>query len=380
MWGPASCSFSEFRPTGREALPLSENKPDFDPDAPSTAGSGIFGLSTNREEAGIRVLGVPFDATTSYRRGTAGGPSAVVAASHQVDLYDPQQLTWGSGDGRPWARGIHYEQDDQIAAWNLEAGQLAMPIIECGGSVSGNLELEKAKKRVDAIGKQVNERVHAWTSECLKSAALPVLLGGDHSIPLGGFQAAAEAHPGLGILHFDAHADLRPAYEGFRWSHASIMWNALDSLPGISQLHSVGLRDIGEGEAKQIEASEGRIRVCFAHRWAEARARGRDLLEFAAKEIDGLPDKIWLSLDIDGLDPSWCPNTGTPVPGGLTWEELLLWLGCLANSGKQVVGLDLCEVNPGPQKDDMDSWDAIVGARLLYKSIGAALGSVKLKI
>lgn len=347
----------------------------FDPDAPAGADSGIFGLDCLPGEAGVRILGVPFDATTSYRRGTAAGPGAILAASHQVDLFDPQQATWGNGSGRPWKAGFHFEEDREIAGLNREAGELGIPIIEQGGRISGNSELEAALDRVNTIGDLVNGRVEEWTAARLREGALPVLVGGDHSVPFGGIRAAAQACAPLGILHFDAHADLRPAYEGFRWSHASIMWNVLQETPQVTRLVSVGLRDIGEGEFRTIEESGGRVQTTMAHEWAEARARGADLAKLAAERVVALPDSVWLSIDIDGLDPSWCPNTGTPVPGGLTWEELLLWLGCLANSGKRVVGLDLCEVNPGPESEDEDSWDAIVGARLLYKAIGAALGT-----
>ncbi len=357
---------------------MPKNSNSFDPDAPADADAGIFGLTLPPGEARVQLLGVPFDATTSYRQGTAHGPRAIFAASHQVDLFDPQQATWGDGDGRPWKAGLFYEEDQEIARWNGEAGELSEPIIACGGQITGNSELEAALERVNEIGALVNERVRAWTAAKLSDGALPVLVGGDHSIPFGGIQAAAQAAGSLGILHFDAHADLRPAYEGFRWSHASIMWNVLKEIPQVERIVSVGLRDIGEGESRAIERSEGRIQATFAHEWARARAKGQDLEQLAAKAIDALPQNVWLSIDIDGLDPSWCPNTGTPVPGGLTWDELLLWLGCLANSGKRVVGLDLSEVNPGPATlADQDSWDAIVGARLLYKAIGAALGSVK---
>ena len=354
---------------------------EFDPDAPAPAGSGIFGLDTQPSRAKVRILGVPFDGTTSYRRGTACGPQAILAASHQVDLFDAQQASWGRGDGKPWAAGLHYESDAQIGNWNREARQLSAPIIERGGLICGESGLETAQERVNSIGNQLNQLVHNWTRQRLDYGALPVLLGGDHSIPFGGIQAAARAHPGLGILHFDAHADLRPAYEGFQWSHASIMWNVLEKTPEVARLQSIGLRDLGEGELKTIENSQGRIRASLAHDWAMARARGQDLKKLAAAEIAELPEKVWLSIDIDGLDPSWCPNTGTPVPGGLTWDELLIWLGCLANSGRQVVGLDLCEVNPGPDPGaGQDSWDAIIGARLLYKAIGAALASAKSSI
>lgn len=358
-------------------ISVSTAPPDaFDPDAPAEPGAGLFGLSSPKEECRVRVLGVPFDATTSYRKGAARGPAAVLAASHQVDLFDPAQARWPGGDGRPWAAGIHLEIDAQVEAWNREARPLAESVIEVGGRIEGRPELEAARARVDELGAAVDARVHGWTRLVLASGGLPVVLGGDHSVPSGAMRAAADAHPGLGLLHFDAHADLRVAYEGFTWSHASILHNVLDRNPDISRSLSVGLRDVGEREFEAVEASDGRIGVLWDHDWARHRAAGLDLGELARRELEPLPEELWLTIDVDGLDPALCPNTGTPVPGGLAWGEMMLWLEVLAESGKRVVGLDLCEVSPGEEPAaDEDSWDAIVGARLLYKAIGAALAA-----
>lgn len=348
----------------------------FDPDAPASAQGGLFGLDMAPADCAVRVLGVPFDATTSYRRGASLGPAAVLAASHQVDLFDPAQKSWPGGDGRPWRAGLHLEIDSEIAAWNREARPLAEGIIDKGGRIDSEPALQLNLKRVNDLGQRVNERVESWTTGVLEAGALPVILGGDHSVPLGAISAAAESRPELGILHLDAHADLREAYEGFRWSHASILHNVLELNAGVSRLLSVGLRDVGQGEVERIEASEGRIRAVYDHDWSAALLGRADLMAFAQERIEALPREVWLTVDIDGLEPALCPNTGTPVPGGLDWRSTLLWLEALVRSGKRVVGLDLCEVSPGlGAKSDEDSWDAIVGARLLYKMIGAALAA-----
>ena len=186
-------------------------------------------------------------------------------------------------------------------------------------------------------------------------------------------QACAARHPGLGILHFDAHADLREAYEGFEWSHASIMENVVKRLDGVAKLVQVGIRDLGEREFERIESSNGRIHVMFDKDWQRAKLDGASLRKLARSTIDELPDEVYVSFDIDGLDPTLCPNTGTPVPGGLGWSETMLWLEELARSKKKIVGLDLNEVSPGDTNPELDSWDAIVGARLLYRMIGTAL-------
>ena len=346
----------------------------FDPDAPARPQSGIYGLDTPAEEARVRLLGVPFDATTSYRQGTSAGPQAILEASHQVDLWDAEQANWAGGDGRPYSAGIHFEVDGVIASWNSKARALASPIIERGGDLGADPALLANLERVNALGADLNQRVGDWTVWCLAAGQLPGIVGGDHSVPFGAISACAEARGPLGILHFDAHADLRVAYEGFEWSHASILHNVLKRVPGVERVLSVGLRDLGESEERAIVESGGRVTAVPSSVWAAERLAGRDLTAFARRSVAELPENLWISVDIDGLDPTLCPNTGTPVPGGLLWDEILAWFGAVAANGRRVVGFDMCEVNPGHGGNPgEDSWDAIIGARLLYKLIGLAV-------
>jgi agmatinase len=320
-------------------------------------------------------VGVPFDATASYRKGAHRGPAAVLRASHQVDLYD-------LATGRPYEAGIALlPADPRLAAWQERASPLADQVIELGGEVERDAGARIALEEVNAIGTHLNGVVREATERALDEKRLPAILGGDHSVPFGAIEAAAARFPGLGVLHFDAHADLRHAYEGFTWSHASIMDNVASRIAGVSRLVQIGLRDVCEEEVERIETSAGRIRALFDRDWQAARLEGGDLGALAREWIGHLPKDVWISFDVDGLDPSLCPSTGTPVPGGLDWASAGLWLDELARSGRRVVGLDLCEVNPGEVPADgsappgRDAWDAIVGARLLYRLIGTALST-----
>lgn len=341
----------------------------FDPDAASSDDSGIFGLPADPERAAVHVIPVPFDATTSYRKGTARGPDAVLRASRQVDLYDVHF-------GRFWQKGIAYiEADPRIARLNAKATERADRVIAVGGRIEGRKGLAKDLEKVNAISAEVNEIVRGEVDRVLGRGKLPALLGGDHSTPFGAIQAVAERHPGVGVLHFDAHADLREAYEGFTWSHASILNNVVTRLDGVAKVVHVGIRDFGERELELIQKSKGRVTALFDADWARAKLDGANLRELVRKTIAPLPKEIYVTFDVDGLDPTLCPNTGTPVPGGLSWHEAVLWLEEIAKSGKRVVGVDLNEVSPGATDDEDDSWDAIVGARLLYKLIGAALAT-----
>jgi len=358
---------------------------NFDPDAAAQPGSGIFGLRDDPAAARVHVLPVPFDATTSYRKGAARGPAAILQASRQVELFDASSgassgatsgAAAGSAKGRPYLHGIcMLEADSRIAKLNDEASAKADRIIEVGGTIGNDRALAKALARVNEIGAELNAIVRTATERILDAGKLPAIVGGDHSAPFGAMEAIAARHPGLGILHFDAHADLREAFEGFEWSHASIMHNVVTKLEGVAVLAQVGIRDLGEREHERILGSKGRIRTLFDVEWARARLEGYNLRELVKKRLEPLPEKVYVSFDVDGLDPTLCPNTGTPVPGGLSWHETLLWLEELAKSGRTIVGLDLNEVSPGSTNPEEDAWDAIVGARLLYRLIGTALAA-----
>lgn len=339
---------------------------DFDPNAPALSGSGIYGLPHTPEQARVVLLPVPWDVTTSYRPGTSRGPAAILAASHQVDLFDVEV-------GEPYRAGIAMlEEPAEIAAWNREGRGPAERVIEAGGDVEGRPDLASALERVNELGDRLNDFVRWQAQEWLAAGKLVGVVGGDHSAPFGLIDALAKQHPGLGILHVDAHADLRDAYEGFAWSHASILHNVVTRVPGVARVVQVGIRDLCAAERDFIDASAGRVVTHFDAGLAARRFAGETWAEQSRAIVSALPADVYVSFDIDGLDPSLCPHTGTPVPGGLTFLQATYLIGDVARSGRRIVGFDLNEVAPG---EDGDEWDANVGARLLYKLIGWALRS-----
>ncbi len=342
----------------------------FDPDAAAT-GDGIYGLPFTPEESAVILIPVPWEATVSYRAGTAGGPGAILEASRQVDLYDREF-------GRPYEGGIAMLPiPGEVVDWNIRARKAAGPVIEYGGidpareDVDSDLRANLAE--VNRIGELVNSWVYTQAWRWLDRGRLVGVVGGDHSSPFGLIRALAERRPGLGILHVDAHADMRKAYEGFVWSHASIFRNVLGKIPGISRVVQVGIRDYSEGEHSSITSRAGEVRAFFdadlRARMAEGETWGNIVREIAGE----LPREVYISFDIDGLDPSLCPNTGTPVPGGLGFSEACLLLKAVADSGRTIAGFDLCEVAPDPE--GRSEWDGNVGARILYKMIGLARAS-----
>ena len=339
-------------------------KPTFDPNAAAAPGSGIFGLPFGPSESRVVLLPVPFEATTSYGGGAARAPAAILAASRQVDLFD-------SETGNPYESGIAMlPEPAAVKRWNAEAKKAAAPVIRAGGAFTKSHKSAAAK--VNEIGARVNALVRREADRWLSLGKIFGVVGGDHSAPFGAIEACAAARPGLGVLHFDAHADLRDAYEGFTWSHASIFHNVYHRIPDVAKIVQVGIRDLGEAEMQLIRKSKGRITTFFAADLFTRRFEGEHWARLADEIAAALPREVFVSFDIDGLDPTLCPHTGTPVPGGLQFHEATAILAAVVRSGRKIIGFDLNEVAPGPRGDE---WDANVGARILYKLIGYALMS-----
>lgn len=336
---------------------------DFDPNAAAGPDAGIFGLPHGAEASAVILIPVPYEATTSYGGGTALGPAAILAASRQIDLQDPDH-------GDAWRAGIHMlPADPRFERWNQEAKAAARVVIDAGGV---NAENRSQADLVNAHGTRVNAAVMTLARRWLQQDKLIGVVGGDHSVPLGAIRVVAEAVKELSILHVDAHCDLRRAFEGFTYSHASIMDNVLQEAPQVTRIVQVGIRDYCAEELAAIEASGGRVQAFFDRDLADHQLGGGSFAALAKEIVELLGPKVWISFDVDGLDPSLCPHTGTPVPGGLSFREAVFLLRTVVESGRVIVGFDLSEVAPGPTGDE---WDANVGARLLYKLCGFALRS-----
>lgn len=336
---------------------LEQKLATFDPNALGDVAGGLFGLPFTVEEAQVVVVPVPWEVTVSYRAGTARGPAAIREASLQVDLYDPDIAD-------AWRLGLAMEaEDEHWAQKSRELRAFAADYIgwlEDGEPATGTATFAGVPARVTASGKELLTWLSQKTGAYLDAGKAVVVLGGDHSTPLGYIHALAARHEEFGILQIDAHCDLRPAYEGFEYSHASIMYNALQ-LPQVKKLVQVGIRDYCQQEAELAERSNGRVTMFTDRFLREEMYEGKSWKKECKKIIAQLPLKVYLSFDIDGLDPKLCPGTGTPVPGGLEFEQALYLIRQVVRSGRQIIGCDLNEVAPGE-----DDWNGIVGARLLY--------------
>ena len=331
---------------------------NFDPSGVGIKNGHFIGLPFTEEDAQIVLLPVPWDVTVSFADGTSTGPQNILECSSQLDLYDPDVPD-------AWKMGIYMRHLDLF--W-LNRNQELRPeseayidFLENGGDPDIDVHFKEVLEKINLACEQLKKWVFEETSKLMAAGKTVGIVGGEHSVPLGFLEALSKKYEGFGILQIDAHQDLRKAYEGFTYSHASIFYNALQ-LENISQLVQVGIRDTCDEEMQLVAKNKARIKVWTDQQIREAAFNGTQYADICQQIIAPLPHHVYISFDIDGLNPALCPNTGTPVPGGLTFAEAVYLIKAIVESGRQIIGFDLCEV-AGLEND----WDGNVGARVLYK-------------
>jgi agmatinase len=264
------------------------------------------------------VMPVPFETTTSYRTGTAGGPKAIIEASWQVELFDVEI------GRRAYEAGIHT-----------------------------NRKLERCRRSF----KTMYDSVKRATGAVLDADKIPVILGGEHTVTVPAVHAVLEGCPDLSVLQFDAHTDLRNEYDGSPWSHACAMRRLLSLADRPPRIVQAGLRSVSSDE------------------WNLAR-RSRYVTPFLAKDIhsgkashkdilDALGDKVYVTVDLDCFDPSEMPGVGTPEPGGLSWTWVCGLLEKVA-AKRQILGFDIVELCPIQGQNISE----FLAAKLAYRIMG----------
>jgi len=335
----------------------------FNPNSVGVPNGSYFALPASADSSALTLIPVPWDVTTSYRPGAANGPQAMLNASSQVDLYDLE-------NGDAWKSGIATLPESsrirQLCSSARKDAEAVMALLEKGANEDDEA-LKPFLDKVNSASLELNEWVYRQAKQQLGRSKLVGLVGGDHSVPLGFIRALSEVYSDFGLLHIDAHADLREAYEGFEFSHASIMYNTLRLFPQVSALVQVGVRDLCTDEL-ELAAGSDRVHLFDDYTLNAALLNGRTWAQLCGYMLAKLPQRVYISFDIDGLSPDLCPNTGTPVPGGLSFHQACYLISRLVALGKTIIGFDLCEVGGG-------EWDATVGARVLYKLCGYSLRS-----
>ncbi len=259
----------------------------------------------------VVVLPVPYEGTTSYGKGTKKGPSAILKASQIVEDYDIE---------------LGFEPYKKIGGIHT-----ALPV---------------------KVSRDPHEAVYASVKNILSAKKFPFMLGGEHSISYGAVKAAKEFYSDLSVLQFDAHADLRDSYHGNKHSHACIMRRIRSICPAVQ----VGIRSQDKEETDYIKEYNLQKNIFYAHEYSDGNIPAI---------VKGLTDNVYITVDVDGFDPSVIPATGTPEPGGLSWCQILNILREVF-AKKNVVGADVVELSP---KKELYFADYTV-AKLVYKMIG----------
>lgn len=319
---------------------------NFNPNASAPKNSAIFGIPRVKSPK-IVFLPVPWEASVSYGTGTASAPKEILKASKQIDLYHTEL-------------GLFYDYGFEM----LKANSKIQNICKKSKKNIG-------KKKLNELSSKLASYVEGITESYLKKNITVCVVGGDHSVAFGAIRAYSKRFPKMGILQIDAHADLRKAFEGLEYSHASIMFNIINKT-SVKKVVQAGLRDICDEEKNFIKSNKKKIKAFFDHEIFHYQAKGKNWHAICKKIIHDLPKQVYITFDIDGLDPKLCPSTGTPVPGGFSFAEINYLIKSIVKSGREIIGFDLCEVTPS--KDD---WDQNVGARILFNLSGWLIESKK---
>ncbi len=335
----------------------------FNASAVGNKNNNIFGLPFEVEESRLVFIPVPWDVTVTNTKGAAQGPMNIFSNSFQIDLYDP--IVPGA-----WKAGMAMEQiDPGMISTNQQVRMQAEQVIrflEEGGEADDSRHIQELINSVNNACESLALSLEKSTLQYMDNNQLPFMIGGDHSCSTGQIRALAREHE-FGILQIDAHADMRKDYQGFTHSHASVMRNALET-NGVTQIVQVGIRELCNEEVQVISQNHKKIKTYFDHDMHERMFEGENWSDICREIIEKLPDKIYISFDVDGLEPSLCPGTGTPVPGGLSFNQAVYLLETAMKSGKRIIGADLVETGPNPL-------DGIVSCRIVYRMAGMMIKS-----
>ena len=320
----------------------------------------LFGQNSSYENASLVLLAAPWSVTASFGGGAERGSELISSASSQMDFFSIE-----GEDVRN--KGIYFQKAEKwVYDLNLETRKEALPIIQLEEKAPGDFPSDLLDK-INRACTQMKDWVFQQSQKIHEGNKLFGLIGGDHSVSEGAIQYFSKAYKGdFGLLHIDAHADLRRGYQGFKHSHASVMYNVMKGNGGFvpTVLTQVGVRDYCKEEFLFIESADN-IHTFFDSQIKAQLFEGQTWQFVVESIIETLPDQVYISLDVDGLQPYLFPHTGTPVPGGLSFEQTCYLLLKLKQSGRKLIGFDLVEV-AGPSGNSylLDGQNA---ARLLYR-------------
>jgi len=337
---------------------------DFDPNSTGLKSNNIFGLPFTPAKSKLVFIPVPWDVTVSNFQGTSEGPQNIFDSSFQIDLYD----TFATDE---WRRGMAMEKiDPKIVARNKRFRKKSVDYIkylENGGKIEDDKRFAKLLEEINHACEELSQLIELKSHMHLEQNRIPVVIGGDHSVSFGLIRALSKRQPGFTILQIDAHADLRDNYQGLTFSHASAMFNA-KRLRGVKKIVQVGIRELCYEEYNLIKRSSKTITTFFDREIHNRMLEGEPWAKICNDIIDELTDTVYISLDVDGLQPSLAPTTGTPLPGGLFFNQVIYLLESIQKRGKKIIGADLVETGPG-------ILDGVISGRILFNMAGIILKS-----
>lgn len=321
--------------------------------------NNIFGLPFTEEGARLIILPVPWEVTVSCGSGTARSPEHIFKASMDVDPFDPDV------PNSPEKGFFMREPERKLLTksdYLRKEAELYINFTSQGRDINQNRFMNKSLKEINAGNNMMNAWVYEQTKELLNQDKLVALLGGDHSTPLGFYKALGEKYSSFGILQIDAHCDLKKSDEDFLYSYASVMYNALEEVKQIEKLVQAGIRDYSEQEWNYVRDSNNRVVTYFDYAIKERLMEGETWKNIAEEIVNQLPQQVYISFDVAGLDPKLCPHTGAPVFGGFQAEQVIYLFKKVIDSGRKLIGFDLVETGVGE-----GNYDAKVSAKLLWK-------------
>ena len=327
-------------------------------------GGYYFGEKCAPAEADLVIVSAPWSVTSDHGQGATYTPDAVIDASADSNLYDVE--SGFSAVGRVATAEIDYNIQEMSEHLGRDAERVADRMFNGGNPVA-----EYAVRKVKHINEgfaEMHASIYNQTKHWVSQGKTVAVIGGDHSVSYGAVKAIAEHHKDLGVLFIDAHADFAAAGEAFQYSHRSIARNIVEEIPSVSRLVEVGVRDIDKSELDMLLAND-KVDLFLAEKVAAKRFEGECWGNLCREMVEKLPQKVYVSLDIDALKIEFCTHTNSPVPGGMTFDEVVYLVNCVVKSGREIVGFDITEVVSNID----DKVDAIVAVRLLTKLIVACL-------
>lgn len=338
----------------------------FDPNAVIPDNGNYFGIPLDPEDAALVLISAPWDTTLALRAGSSFAPDAIIEASRRVDFFEPMApYSWRKGIA---TAPIDYSIQDLSHRLRSDAERVIKVHDDLGSTAFDHLVYERRLRRVNEGSAQMNAYIYAQSKRWLDEGKIVGLVGGDQSTAYGHIRAVAEKHGRIGILHIDSKCNLRDGYQGFEYSHASVMHNVLKDVAGVERLVAVGVRAFSPEEWERATSDE-RIRLFTGQSIWSRHFEGEKWATITREIIDELPENVYISLDIDGLTTECAPRTGSLVAGGMRFPEVVYLMGKIVDSGRRIVGFDLTEVVP----DMNDKTNASIAARLLYIMCSMAL-------